>query len=36
MEALLILAIVAGFTAVAGARGRDSRDGDDWIIHRPL
>ena len=34
MEAILIIAIVGLIVAAAAAFGVDSRDGDDWIIHR--
>ena len=36
MEAISMLAIFALFVALAAALGNDSRDGEDWFIHRPV
>ena len=34
MELVLIVALLGVFALAAAAFGTDSRDGDDWIIHR--
>ena len=36
MEALAIITIVGLFLSAATVFGTDSRDGDDWIIHRSV
>jgi hypothetical protein len=36
MELLLILALFGLFSALAPIVGADTRDGDDWVIHRPV
>lgn len=35
MEAILIMTLIGLFVALAVTLGVDSRDGDDWITHRP-
>lgn len=35
MEAILIITVIALFVALTASLGVDSRDGDDWITHRP-
>ncbi len=34
MGVVLVFAIIVVFALVAAAFGTDSRDGDDWIVHR--
>ena len=34
MELVLITAAFALFAALAALSGADTRDGDDWIVHR--
>jgi hypothetical protein len=36
MALVLALTVIALFVALAAAIGTDSRDGDDWIIHRSV
>ena len=36
METITMLALLALFVALAAALGTDSRDGEDWFIHRPV
>jgi hypothetical protein len=33
---VLIIAAIAAFALLAAVFGTDSRDGDDWLIHRPV
>ena len=32
---VLLFALVSLFAIAGAVFGRDSRDGDDWLIHRP-
>jgi hypothetical protein len=34
LEIVLVFAIIGAFALLAAMLGTDSRDGDDWIIHR--
>lgn len=36
METIVMVAVFALFVALATALGTDSRDGEDWFIHRPV
>lgn len=36
MEIIAIIAALAAFDALAAAFGKDTRDGNDWVIHRPV
>jgi hypothetical protein len=36
VEALLVFALVIAFALVGARFGADSRDGDDWMIHRSV
>lgn len=35
MELILIVAAFVLFETLATVSGADTRDGDDWIVHRP-
>jgi hypothetical protein len=35
VEIVLFVAAFALFVALAAVSGADTRDGDDWIVHRP-
>ena len=36
MEAVLILAVIVVIDMAAFWFGKDSRDGNDWVNHRPV
>lgn len=36
MEVVLILAASGLLVALTALFGADTRDGDDWVIHRPV
>jgi hypothetical protein len=36
MEAVLILGVIVLLNVFAFLYGADSRDGDDWVNHRPV
>lgn len=36
MEAVLILGLIVLLDVLAAVFGADTRDGDDWVTHRPV
>jgi hypothetical protein len=36
VELILIVAVFALVAALAAGFGADTRDGNDWVIHRPI